>query len=330
MGQITFQSNQGGQVNLIGPSTTSTYNINVPATTGNMVTTGDSATVTTGMLASTTGSGAVVLATSPTLVTPALGTPSALVGTNITGTASGLSIGGNAATATSATTATNVSGGTASVTTLTASSTTTLSGGTANGVAYLNGSKVVTTGSALQFDGTNFLVGTATVLGGSIPGVNINGSGAGLTIGQSGTSKGYYFYNTASTRMQIESVSGTTIACVSGGTNGVSLANGGTSWGSLSDEKLKTAITPFEDATQKINSLRAGTGRYLTDEESVSRSFLIAQDVQKVLPEAVTEDASGNLVLQYTDIIPLLTAAIQEQQALIESLTTRLAALEAK
>ena len=35
----------------------------------------------------TTGSGAVVLATSPTLVTPALGTPSALVGTNITGTA---------------------------------------------------------------------------------------------------------------------------------------------------------------------------------------------------------------------------------------------------
>ena len=57
--------------------------------------------------ASTTGSGNVVLATSPTLVTPNLGTPSALVGTNITGTASGLSIGGNAATAT---TATNLSG----------------------------------------------------------------------------------------------------------------------------------------------------------------------------------------------------------------------------
>jgi hypothetical protein len=36
------------------------------------------------------------------LVTPALGTPSALVGTNITGTAAGLSIGGTAAIATSA------------------------------------------------------------------------------------------------------------------------------------------------------------------------------------------------------------------------------------
>ena len=54
-----------------------------------------------------TGTGANVFATSPTLVTPALGTPSALVGTNITGTAAGLSIGGNAATATSATSATN-------------------------------------------------------------------------------------------------------------------------------------------------------------------------------------------------------------------------------
>jgi len=51
-----------------------------------------------------TGTGANVFATSPTLVTPALGTPSALVGTNITGTAAGLSIGGNAATATAATT----------------------------------------------------------------------------------------------------------------------------------------------------------------------------------------------------------------------------------
>lgn len=40
-----------------------------------------------------TGSGALVFATSPTLVTPALGTPSALVGTNITGTASGFTAG---------------------------------------------------------------------------------------------------------------------------------------------------------------------------------------------------------------------------------------------
>jgi hypothetical protein len=48
---------------------------------------------------------------------------------------------------------------TASFTTLTTSSTVTLNGGTANGVLYLNGSKVATSGSALVFDGTNLGLG---------------------------------------------------------------------------------------------------------------------------------------------------------------------------
>jgi len=55
-----------------------------------------------------TGSGALVFATSPTLVTPALGTPSALVGTNITGTAT-------AFTASNVTTNANLTGAITSV-----------------------------------------------------------------------------------------------------------------------------------------------------------------------------------------------------------------------
>ena len=89
-----------------------------------------------------TGTGALVFANSPTLVTPALGTPSSGVVTNLTGTAS-ININGTVG----ATTPT-----TGAFTTLTTSSTVTLNGGTANGVAYLNGSKVLTTGSALTFD----------------------------------------------------------------------------------------------------------------------------------------------------------------------------------
>jgi hypothetical protein len=54
------------------------------------------------------------------------------------------------------------SGSNASFGTLSASSTVTLSGGTANGVAYLNASKVLTTGSALTFDGSRFAVTTST------------------------------------------------------------------------------------------------------------------------------------------------------------------------
>jgi hypothetical protein len=50
-----------------------------------------------------TGTGNVVLSTSPTLVTPALGTPSALVGTNITGTAANFNINGTVGATTPAT-----------------------------------------------------------------------------------------------------------------------------------------------------------------------------------------------------------------------------------
>jgi hypothetical protein len=46
------------------------------------------------------------------------------------------------------------------ITDISASGSITLSGGTANGVAYLNGSKVLTTGSALVFDGANLGIGT--------------------------------------------------------------------------------------------------------------------------------------------------------------------------
>ena len=109
---------------------------------------------------------------------------------------------------------------------------------------------------------------------------------------------------------------------------GVYLANGGTSWTSNSDERQKTAIVPFVNAVEKVASLRAGTGRYLTDDESVSRSFLIAQDVLAVLPEAVDASDPDKLGVQYTDVIPLLVAAIKEQQTLITALTARITALE--
>ena len=51
------------------------------------------------------------------------------------------------------------SGGTTAVT-IDTSQNVTLSAGTANGVAYLNGSKVITTGSALTFNGTTLTTNT--------------------------------------------------------------------------------------------------------------------------------------------------------------------------
>jgi hypothetical protein len=69
---------------------------------------------------------------------------------------------------------------TANVTTLTTSSTVTINGGTANGVAYLNGSKVLTTGSALTFDGTD-LATTGSFSTGDAQNISLNASSSGQT-----------------------------------------------------------------------------------------------------------------------------------------------------
>jgi hypothetical protein len=116
-------------------------------------------------------------------------------------------------------------------------------------------------------------------------------------------------------------------AYVMANSNGVRLSNGGTSWAGDSDERLKDIIEPIENGLEKVSTLRSVIGKYKTDEEDKRRVFLIAQDVQAVLPEAVFEN-EGNLMLQYTDLIPLLVAAIKEQQAIIETLEARLTALE--
>ena len=112
------------------------------------------------------------------------------------------------------------------------------------------------------------------------------------------------------------------------GTTGVYLTSGATAWSGLSDETMKDIIEPIENASQKISTLRTVIGKYKTDEEGTRRAFLIAQDVKEVLPEAVNENENGKLGLQYTDVMPLLVAAIKEQQALITTLTARITALE--
>lgn len=180
----------------------------------------------------------------------------------------------------------------------------------------------------------NVGIGSSTVLGkfqvntgniapstsGNMNGVVIsNGNaGTGLSLG-SNDSGGY---NWISTGYANNANVGLPLRIIPG-SQGVQLAANGTSWTSLSDERYKTDLSPIENAATKVASLRSVTGRFLSDEEGTSRSFLLAQDVLAVFPEAVDATEPERLGLQYTDVIPLLVAAINELNAKVTALENK-------
>ena len=147
--------------------------------------------------------------------------------------------------------------------------------------------------------------------------VNRTEATAQFSIGGSGYVAEHFLDATA---YKIKHNSGSRAIQVIANTNGVELAAGATAWAAISDEREKDIIEPISNALMKLADIRTVIGKYKTDPEDTRRSFLIAQDIQAVLPEAVSE-SDGVLSLRYAEVIPLLLAAVKE-------LTTRVAVLE--
>ena len=106
-----------------------------------------------------------------------------------------------------------------------------------------------------------------------------------------------------------------------------------TSITAISDQSLKTNIKPLETGLTQVLALQPRRFDWINGDATNVAGF-VAQEVEQVLPDLVGEfkysDTEKKLGLKMGDMIPTLVKAIQEQQALIESLTTRLAALETK
>lgn len=84
-----------------------------------------------------------------------------------------------------------------------------------------------------------------------------------------------------------------------------------------SDRRLKSDIEKLGG----INKILSLTGYSYRFNDSEARSAgLIAQDVQRVLPEAVSQDERGYLSLDYNAVIALLVNAVKDQQEMIDIL----------
>jgi hypothetical protein len=107
-----------------------------------------------------------------------------------------------------------------------------------------------------------------------------------------------------------------------------------TTYSNASDYRLKEDVQAMQGALSKVMALKPVTYKWKAD--GASGEGFIAHELQEVVPLAVSRhkdavDADGNPEYQGIDqskLVATLTAAIQEQQALITALTTRITALE--
>jgi hypothetical protein len=180
---------------------------------------------------------------------------------------------------------------------------------TADGASSPTERMRITSAGLLQFATTAVTVGR----------INLSGYADGGYVGfamrpDSNNSTPFSFQNAAGT--QIGSITCTSSA---------------TAYNTSSDYRLKENVVPLTGAIDRLNQLQVHRFNFIADPDKTVDGFL-AHEAQAVVPECVTGtkdevDDDGNPVYQGIDqskLVPLLTAALQEALAKIETLEARL------
>jgi hypothetical protein len=116
------------------------------------------------------------------------------------------------------------------------------------------------------------------------------------------------------------------------------MVNSNNSYGAISDIKLKENIADASPKLDKLMNVKVRTYNLIGDTQK--QIGVVAQELEEIFPSMIQEspdrDEEGNVLdtvtkqVKYSVFVPMLIKAIQEQQAMIETLTTRLNALEGK
>ncbi|HDH05353.1 MAG TPA: tail fiber domain-containing protein [Nitrospirae bacterium] len=99
-------------------------------------------------------------------------------------------------------------------------------------------------------------------------------------------------------------------------------------WLTLSDGSLKTNLVKINNAVDKISRINGYYFNWKNGSDTRRHVGVIAQEVQKVLPEIVSEDSKGIKSLDYSKMTSLLIEAVKEQQKTIIELTGKVNKLE--
>jgi hypothetical protein len=194
---------------------------------------------------------------------------------------------------------------------------------------YYNGSTWsaqmgLTSGNALLLGTTNASVGTAT--GFRVVGVTSDADRAELgSAATTNSGIGWSMYSTGAAAYRFYVGWGGTIYATS-----IVIT-------AISDGRLKENVRDIDTGLDAILSLkpRRFDWKEGKGQDKKNAAGFIAQEFEEVFPECVGVSEAGGDGIEYKNInhetlIPTLVKAIQEQQAIITSLTTRIAALETK
>jgi len=102
-------------------------------------------------------------------------------------------------------------------------------------------------------------------------------------------------------------------------------------WNMLSDSTLKENVIPISNALQKILRLQGVTYNYKKDRRNAGSTpqqmGLIAQAVERVVPEVVTTTDKGLKTIGYGNLVSLLVEALKQEDKKVEALTKRVDSL---
>ena len=106
------------------------------------------------------------------------------------------------------------------------------------------------------------------------------------------------------------------------------LTENGTAVRLVSDGRLKTNITPLKNSLSKILSLQGV--EYDRIKNNNHEVGMIAQEVEKIIPELVVENSEGYKMIYYENLTAVLVEAVKEQQEQINSLKQTVQELSTK
>jgi hypothetical protein len=91
----------------------------------------------------------------------------------------------------------------------------------------------------------------------------------------------------------------------------------------FSDESVKTDLQIIDNALDKVREINGYTYVRSDSEDNLRRAGVVAQEVQKVLPEVITKNQDGTLNVAYPNLVALLIEAIKELDKEVKELKSK-------